>query len=197
MCDPVTATMLVGSAATAGTATVAATAATAGLIGAGGVVSAGAMTGLTALSAGAGLVGQMQQASAMKDSNANQSRNLMLSRANNANQINLERAQANEQAGQKINANQQSLREAQAAVVARAGPAGISLDSLLADMGRKGATYNQSVTANLDRTNLSLDNQLENVNTATSSGFNNMKTPAPVDYLGTALKIGTAYSKTT
>lgn len=197
MCEPATLAVLVGSAATAGTATVAATAATAGLIGAGGVVSAGAMTGLTALSAGAGLVGQMQQASAMKDSNANQARNLMLSRANNANQVNLERSQASEAAGQKINANNMAQREAQATTVAQAGPSGLSVDNLLADIGRKGATYNQSITANLDRTNLSLDNQLENVNTATSSGFNNMKTPAPVDYLGTALKIGTAYSKPT
>ena len=197
MCEPATLAVLVGSAATAGTATVAATAATAGLIGSAGVVSAGAMAGMTALSAGAGLLGQKQMADSMAASNAAQARNLMQSRVQNANQVGLERMQSSELAGQKINENNLAARAAGATATAQAGPSGLSVDSLLADIGRKGATYNQSVSANLDRTNMSLDNQLENVNTATSSGFNQLKTPAPVDYLGTALKIGTAYSKPT
>lgn len=144
-------------------------------------------------SAAAGVVGQMQQANAQEASNAAQAKNLMESRVQNANQINLERVQAGDAAGQKLNANNMAMREAQATTIARAGPSGLSVDALLADMGRKGATYNESVTANLDRTNLQLDNQLANVNNQTTSGFNQLKTPAAPDYLGAALKIGNAY----
>jgi len=196
MCDPVTTALLVGSAATAGTATVAATAATAGLIGAGGAVTAaGALSGLSAASGIAGVIGQQQAASSMAASNSAQYNNALLARAQNANQINLERVQAGDAAGQKLNANNMAMREAQSSVVARAGPSGLSVDALLADMGRKGAGYNESVTSNLDRTNMALDNQLQNVNNQAASTINNLKTPAPVDYLGAALKIGEGYQK--
>ena len=154
---------------------------------------------MTAASAVMGLMGQQNAADSQSQSNQRQADNLLLPRGQNANQINLERSQASDAAGQKLNANNLSLREAQATTVARAGPSGLSVDALLADMGRKGATYDQSVNANLDRTNLALDSQLTNLNSQTSSGFNQMKTAAPVDYLGTALRIGadgyTAYQK--
>ena len=159
------------------------------------------MLAISAASAAAGLANQKNAADSQAESNQQQANNLMLSRAQNSNQINLERQQSSDAAGQKINANNLSMREAQASTVARAGPSGLSVDALLGDIGRKGATYDQSVTANLDRTNLALDNQLSNLNTQTSSGFNQMKTPAPVDYLGTALRIGAdgynAYQKNT
>ena len=151
------------------------------------------MLAISAASAGAGLLSQQAAADSQNESNQQQGRNLMLSRAQNANQINLERQQAGDAAGQKINANNMALREAQASTVARAGPSGLSLDALLGDMGRKGAGYNESVYANLDRTNMAVDNQLTNLNTQTSSGFNQMKTPAAPDYLGTALRIGSSY----
>ena len=194
MCEPATIALLVGTAASATTGA----AATAGIIGTAGALTAGgALTGLSAVSAVAGLAGQASAANSMAASNAAQGRNLMLSRAQNANQVNLERVQAGDAAGQKINANNMALREAQASTVARAGPSGLSVDALLGDMGRKGASYNDSVNANLERTNLAMDNQLTNLNTQTSSGFNQMKTPAAPDYLGTALRIGGDYYKST
>lgn len=194
MCEPATIALLVGEAAAAATATTAATAATAGLIGTGGSFAA-ALSGLSAASGVAGVIGQQQAASSMAASNQNQYNNAMLARTQNANQINLERMQSSDAAGQKLNANSLALREAQSSVVARAGPSGLSVDALLADMGRKGATYDQSVTSNLDRTNMALDNQLQNVNNQAASTINNLKTPAPVDYLGAALKIGEGYQK--
>lgn len=188
MCEPATLAVLFGSAATAGTA------ATAGLIGTAGSM-AGAGMALSAASSAAGLLGQQNAASYQAKMNQQQAQNLMLSRAQNANQIGLERQQATDQAGQKINQNNIMQRQAQSTAIAAAGPGGMSVDALIADMGRKGATYNQSVTENLDRTNLALDNQLQNVNTQTTNGFNQMKTPATPDYLGTALKIGNDYQK--
>lgn len=190
MCEPTTIALLVGTAANAA----AGTAATAGLLGAAGAVTAGgALTALSTVSAVAGLAGQVSAAGAQKAANVQQAQNLLDARGQNANQINLERSQASDAAGQRINANNMAMREAQSTAVARAGPSGLSVDALLADMGRKGGSYNQSVTENLDRTNLQLDNQLTNVNNQTSSAFNQMKTPAVPDYLGTALKIGSTY----
>lgn len=192
MCEPATMAILIGTAANAATGA----AATAGLLGTAGAFTAGGvLTGVSTAASIAGLAGQASAASSMAASNEAQARNLMLSRAQNANQINLERVQNTDAAGQKINANNMAMREAQATTVARAGPSGLSVDALLGDIARKGATYDQSVTANLDRTNLALDSQLTNVNTQTTSGFNQMKTPASPDYLGTALKIGKDYYK--
>jgi hypothetical protein len=208
MCDPVTLTVVgtslaegaIGAAASAaafGTAAVGAAgaagsvAAGAGLLGTAGAFSG--MTALTVASAGAGLLGQQQMADAQKQSNNNQYHNAIIARSQNANQVNLERMQAGDQAGQKINENNMAMRQAQSVVVARAGPSGLSVEQLLANLGTRGANYNDSVNQNLDRTNMSLNNQLENINTRTSSDINNLKTPAMPDYLGTALKIGQAY----
>lgn len=150
------------------------------------------MTALAVTSAVAGVVGQQQAAASQSASNANQYKNALEARTQNANQVNLERMQSSDAAGQKLNANSIAMREAQSSVVARAGPSGLSVDALLANLGTRGANYNQSVTENLDRTNMALDNQLQNVNNQAASTINNLKTPAPVDYLGAALKIGTA-----
>ena len=157
------------------------------------VVTPAMMMYIAMASTAASVVSQQQAASAQEDTNAQNTNNLKLAAGNNANQINLARVQATDAAGQKINANNQDLRQAQATSIARAGPSGLSVDALLADMGRKGATYNESVNANLDRTNLQLDSQLANVNSSTASAINSQKTPAMPDYLGAALKIGSAY----
>ena len=208
MCEPVTlaavgAAIAEGAVGTAVSAAAFGTAAvgTAGAVGsvaagAGLLGTAGAFSGMTALtvaSAGAGLLGQQQMADAQKQSNQNQYNNALIARSQNTNQVNLERMQAGDQTGQKINENNIALRQAQSSVVARAGPSGLSVEQLLANLGTRGANYNDSVNQNLDRTNMALDNQLQNINTRTSSDINNLKTPAMPDYLGAALKIGQAY----
>lgn len=149
-------------------------------------------------SAVVGVMGQQAAADSQSASNQRQYEAALKARAQNANQVGLERQQSSDAAGQKINDNNIAQREAQAAVVARAGPSGLSVDNLLANLGTRGANYNQSVNENLDRTNMALDNQLQNVNNSAESTINGLKTPNPVDYLGAALKIGTAgyeYSK--
>ena len=150
------------------------------------------MTALAIGSAVTGLIAQQSASDSQQASNRVQTANALTARSQNANQVGLARQQASDQASQKLNANNMSMREAQANVVARAGPSGLSVDNLLANLGNKGATYNQSVNENLDRTNMALDNQLQNVNNSATSTINGLKTPAPVDYLGAALKIGTA-----
>ena len=151
------------------------------------------MMALSIASTVAGTITQSNAVDSQNASNATQAKNLKTTQAQNFNQINLERQQASDQAGQKISENNNSQREAQATTIARAGPSGLSVDNLLANMGSKGAGYNESVNENLDRTNMALDNQLENVNNQTASSMNQLKTPNQVDYLGSALKIGTAY----
>jgi hypothetical protein len=151
------------------------------------------MLAISAASAAASVKAQQDAADSTNASNQTQYSNALLARAQNANQVTLGRDQARDQAGQKQQENNLAQREAQATQVARAGPSGLSVDALLADIGRKGGTYNQSVNANLDKTNMAFDNQLENVNNQASTTINSLKTPAPVDYLGAALKIGESY----
>jgi hypothetical protein len=97
----------------------------------------------SAAAAGAGVMQQQQAANSTNASNQTQYANALLARAQNANQVNLGRQQAGDQAGQKQQENNLAQREAQATQVARAGPSGLSVDALLADLGRKGGTYNQ------------------------------------------------------
>lgn len=148
---------------------------------------------MAAASTVAGLAGQAAAAKAQGNSNQRTYENALTARAENANQVNLERGQMADAAGQKINANNLSMREAQATAVAAAGPSGLSVDALLANLATKGGNYNESVTANLDRTNMALDNQLTNVNRSAASEINSLKTPVTPDYLGAGLKIGSAY----
>ena len=142
-----------------------------------------------------GVVTAKQAADAQAESNAAQAKNALQVRSNNMTQIGLEQQQQHDAAGQKINANNTALREAQATAIAGSnGVSGLSVDALIGDMGRKGATYNSSVEQNLARQSAALDNQAANVNTATSNVFNQLKTPESPDYLGAALKIGGAYN---
>lgn len=151
-----------------------------------------AMLAITTVGALSAIDSQEQAAASQVASNNRQGGALLAARAQNANQINLQGQQAVDAAGQKLNENNIAMRQAQASVIARGGPSGLSVDALLGDIARKGATYNESVNANLARTDMALQSQLENVNTQTTSGFNNLKTPAPVDYLGAGLKIAGA-----
>lgn len=145
-----------------------------------------------AASAAASVVIAKQQADAQSAANQRQADSTRQAQVDNSNQITMQRGQQTDAASQKINANNTAMREAQATTVAGAGPSGLSVDALIGDMGRKGATYNESVNENLVKVNQSLDNQQTNVNRGAASEINSLKTPNQPDYLGTALKIGSA-----
>lgn len=149
----------------------------------------------SAASAAAGLVGQQQAASAQEKANQRQYEASVIARNENAAQVELARVQHTEDATNKVLDNNRNMRAAQATAVSQAGPTGLSMDALLGGMAGMGARYNDSVSANLQRTNMALDNQLVNVNRNAASEINSLKRPETPDYLGTALKIGTSLNK--
>jgi len=148
--------------------------------------------GLAVISAAAATKTQVDAKNAQEDQNKLQFDNSVLARSENANQVNLARGQQTDAASQKIAANNIAQREAQAAVVAQGGPSGLSVDALLGSIGGRGATFNSSVNANLDSANRALDNQLVNVNRNAASEINALKAPTNPDFLGSALRIGSA-----
>ena len=159
-----------------------------------GAITLSSVAGWTSVGAAASsVISQQQQASYANSVNATQYQNSVAAQAENSNQINLARVQQAESAGQKINANNMAMRESLGTTVASGGPSGLSMDALLGTMASKGATYNQSVTANLDRVNSAIDNQLVNVNRNSANEINSLRSPAIPDYFGSALKIANTY----
>ena len=71
------------------------------------------------------LVMEQQKSDAQSAANARQVANTKQAQADNSNQITLQRTQQTDAASGKINANNQAMREAQASVVASAGPSGL------------------------------------------------------------------------
>lgn len=165
-----------------------------------GVISLASVAGWSAVAGTAvSLAAQSNNADMQDASNEAQHKNSLNARNQNAAEVEQRRVQEAEAAGERIGMNNIAMREAQAAVVARAGPSGLSVDALLANLAMKGANYNDSVNQNLDRTNKALDNQLTNVNNRASSEINSLKSPTTPDYLGAALQITSAagsYDKT-
>ena len=93
------------------------------------------------------LVMEQQKSDAQSAANARQVANTKQAQADNSNQITLQRTQQTDAASGKINANNQAMREAQASVVASAGPSGLSVDALLGNLGNKGGTTTTPSTA--------------------------------------------------
>ena len=151
-----------------------------------------ALPALTTAAGVSGLYGQKVAADNQAAYNQNQYNNALTARSQNANQLAFKMMQQNDAAGQKINVNNQTQQAAQSALVARAGPTGISVDQLLANLGTKGASYNQSVNENLGLQAMADNNEFQNINNAASSTINSLRTPTPPDYLGAGLKIATS-----
>lgn len=155
----------------------------------------GLMTGLQIASSVAGVIGQMQAQSEQEAANQRQYEATMQARAANLNQTNLQQQQEREASMQKLEEN--NLRATAARSTARvssgeAGISGLSVDALLADLGTKQNRYNSSVETNYDRASTAIDNQRININNTATSQINSLKTPAAPDYMGAALRIGTA-----
>lgn len=161
------------------------------------------MAVLTIASTAATVEGQRQAAKAQEQTNQRQYENAMQARAANINQTNLMQQQEREGAMQKLEENNLAARAAQSTANVSAGESGISglsVDSLMADLGTRQNRFNSSVETNYDRTAESIALQRENVNINAASQINQLKTPATPDYFGAALRIGTAaydYNKAT
>lgn len=146
---------------------------------------------------------QRQAAKAQEQANQRQYENTMQARAANINQTNLMQQQEREGAMQKLEENNMAARAAQATANVSAGESGISglsVDSLMADIGTKQNRFNTSVDTNYDRSSQAIALQRDNININAASQINQLKTPAAPDYVGAALRIGTAmydYNKAT
>jgi hypothetical protein len=153
------------------------------------------MTVLTVASSAASVYGQQQAANAQEAANQRQYENIMQARASNINQTNLMQQQERESAMQRQESNNLRARAAQSTATVSAGESGISglsVDALLADLGTQQNRFNTSVDTNFDRSTQAIAIQRDNASINAASQINQLKTPQAPDYLGAALRIGTA-----
>lgn len=153
------------------------------------------MTALAIASAASSAIAGQQAASAQAAANQRQYQNTLQAMAANVNQTNLMAEQERENAMQRTEENNMKARASQATATVAAGEAGISglsVDALLGDLSGKQNRFNTSVATNLDRANSAISLKRDNAYFDASSTINGLKTPAAPDYLGAALKIGTA-----
>lgn len=154
------------------------------------------MLAITAASAVAGLAQQHQTMKAQEDSNQKEHDATLEARNQNLAQVDLQNQQATAQASEKINANNINAAKAMSSTTVQAGENGIgglSVDSLLAELDGTRGAYNTSVQTNLSSAMAASDNSRQNINAQATSAMNHLQTPQAPDYIGAALKIGSAY----
>lgn len=150
---------------------------------------------LSIASAGAGLYGQQQQAKATESYNNDLARNAVMANNQRNAQISQRQLQERDSATQKIMNNNIEAKKAESTArvaASSAGVGGVSVDSLLGEIGMNQGRYNTSVGENLRASNAGLDWERVNADNNMRSTFNSMTAPKMPDYLGAALKIGTA-----
>ena len=150
---------------------------------------------LSVASTVAGVYGQQQQAKAQQAYNDQQAKNAMEAYKANLAQTNLMQSQEHAAATQKVNENNRAAEAAKAKALVSAGESGISglsVDALLANLSGEQARYNESVNQNYENASMAIDNQRTNAQVNAASQINSLKTPQSPDYLGAALRIGTA-----
>lgn len=150
---------------------------------------------LSIASAGAGLYGQMQAGDAQEQYNKDLARNATIANNQRNAQINQRQLQERDAATQKtMNNNIEATKAQSAARVAAsgAGVGGVSVDSLIGEIGMNQGRYNASVGENLRTSYAGMDWDRVNADNDMRSTFNSMKSPAMPNYLGAALQIGTA-----
>jgi hypothetical protein len=153
------------------------------------------MLALSIASAMAGAAGQRSQQKAQEAANKQQYNNAVTARNANLVQTEIQARQASDAAGQKIMENnmkaQDALSTAQVSA-AESGVSGLSVDALLSDLAGKRDRYNTGVQTNLDNDIQAINNDRENANIRANNVIASLKPATPPDYLGAALKIGTA-----
>lgn len=150
---------------------------------------------LAIASAGAGLYGQQQAANAQEDYNKEMAKNAVIANNQKNAQISQRQLQERDAATGKIMQNNLEATKAKATAqvaASSAGVGGVSVDSLLADLSGAQGRYNTSVTENLRSSNMASDWDRTNTYNEMASTINGLKAPVMPDYLGAALRIGTA-----
>jgi hypothetical protein len=153
------------------------------------------MAVLSIASTAAGLYGQQQQAKATESYNNDLARNAITANNQRNAQITQRQLQERDAATQKMMNNNIEAKKAEASArvnASSAGVGGVSVDSLIGEIGMNQGRYNTSVGENLRATNTGLDWERVNSDNSMRSTFNSMTAPKMPDYFGAALKIGTA-----
>lgn len=164
---------------------------------------------LTAASTAATVYSQQQAADAQAASNQRQYENQMAAYNANIAQSNMDLAnlnrlkqqEAEDASAKKITANAEARRDMAKATVAsgEAGVSGLSVDSLLAELGGKAGNANTNIETNYLRRDNALEMDRSNIYTTktnnwaqTASAINSLKTPTQPDYIGAGLRIAGA-----
>lgn len=201
MCPPLLAALGTAGAGTAAAGAAAASTAGAatGLLG----MSQATLTGLQMAASVGGLFAQMQQQQAQDAYNRQQYESSMQAWRQNQAYASLEKVTETANYAEQKLVNDSAMRRAMATAKVssgEAGVAGLSVDALLADIGAKAGRDNTVALVNRDRRNVAIDANSANNYAAMASQINSLQTPKQPDYLGAALKIGTAdyeYTKAT
>jgi hypothetical protein len=201
MCPPLLAGLGAAGAGTAAAGAAAASTAGAatGFLG----MSQATLTGLQMAASVGGLFAQMQQQQAQEAANRQQYENSMQAWRQNQAYANLEKVTETANYAEQKLVNDSAMRRAMATAKVssgEAGVAGLSVDALLADIGAKAGRDNTVALVNRDRRNVAIDANSANNYATMASQINSLQTPKQPDYLGAALKIGTAdyeYTKAT
>jgi hypothetical protein len=153
------------------------------------------MTVLTVASTAGSLYAQQQAADQQAAANRTNFNNQMTAYRYNLANANATKVQEAENLSQKkMEINSDVMRKQATATVAagEAGVSGLSVDSLLASIGAEGGRAAANAEVNYLRTDRAIETDKMNMWAGTATNIGQMKTPQSPDYLGSALKIGTA-----
>lgn len=164
---------------------------------------------LTAASTAATVYSQQQAADAQAATNQRQYDNQMIAYNANIAQSNtdlanlnrLKQQEAEDLSAKKIVNNANARRDISRATVSagESGISGLSVDSLLAELGGAAGSANTSAEVNYLRKDSALEQDRSNIYTTktnnwaqTASAINSLKTPTQPDYIGAGLRIAGA-----
>lgn len=148
---------------------------------------------ISAISTGASLYAQQQQASYQEDLNNRQAQNIETARRANLANIDAQKQQNLADAREQINKNTMAGRAATATAYTSAGESGVtgtSVDALIRELQGKAAWDNVSTETNYLRQDTALNTQRQNVNINSNSQLNSLTTPASPNYVGAIAQFG-------
>jgi hypothetical protein len=152
---------------------------------------------LTIASTAASVAAQQQSASAQAKSNQAMHNNQMTAyRFNEANNNFTRVQEAENLTTSKVTNNAAARRAMSTARVSsgEGGVTGLSVDALMGDLAARAGVDNTTAEVNYLRRDRAIAADSMNNWAGTASAINKLQTPQAPDYLGAALKIGTAYS---
>ena len=156
------------------------------------------LTALSIASSAAGVYQQQQTMKAQERANQQNYDNQMQAYRYNQANSNFTRIQEAENLATTKVANSAAERRAQATATTRAGEGGVSglsVDALIAEIGARAGEDSSNAETNYLRRDRAIQADAYNNWANTASNINKMETPKAPDYLGAALKIGTAAEK--